>query len=102
MSGGDSEKGESRTFRSASALLPIPESVNTDPQRLREGELRHPKESPQQGDVIPPAELTLNDAFSNLMRDRTIEVALLEFRNFVTQRLIRSFSGSDSRFIFFH
>jgi hypothetical protein len=88
MSGGDPEKGESWTLRGASTLLPIPESVNTDPQRLREGELSQPKETPQQGDVIAPAELTLNDAFSNLMRDRTFEVALLEFRNLFDHLII--------------
>lgn len=88
MSGGDPEKGESWTFRRASALLPIPESVNTDPQRLRECKLRHPQELPQEGDVIPAAELTLNDAFSNLMRDRTFEVALVEFRNLVAHLII--------------
>jgi len=88
MSGGDPEKGESWAFRSASALLPIPESVNTDPQRLREYKLRHPQESSQQGDVMPPAELTLDDAFSNPVRDRTFEVALLEFRNLVVHLII--------------
>lgn len=88
MSRSDSEKGEGRSFRGTSTLFPIPKSVNTDPQRLRERELRHPKESSQQGDVIPPAELTLNDAFAHLVRDRTFEVALLEFRNLVAHLVI--------------
>jgi hypothetical protein len=100
MSGGDPEKGKSWAFRSASTLLPIPKSMNTDPQRLRERKLRHPKESPQQGDVIPAAELTLDDAFPNLMRDRTLEIAFIEFRNLVAHLIIpmqcRNRRASDS------
>ena len=100
MSGGDPEKGESWTLRGASTLLPIPKSVNADPQCLRECKLRHPQESPQLGDVIAPAELTLNDAISNSVRDRAFKVALLEFRNLVahliTPKYCRNRRASDS------
>ena len=100
MSGGNPEKGESWTFRSASALLPIPESVNTDSQCLRKCKLRHTQESPQEGDVIPAAELTLDDAFSNPVRDSAFEVALLELRNLVAHLIIpmycRNRRASDS------
>ena len=99
MPGGDPEKGESRTFRSASTLLPVPKSVNANSQGLRERDLRHPQESPQQSDVISSAELTLDDAFSHSVRDRMFKVALFELweivAHLITPMYCRNRRASD-------
>jgi hypothetical protein len=78
VSGDNPQQGKGRTFRATSALLPVPQSVDTDAERVRERLLSHPQEASQGDNIIASVKLATHDALAQLVRNCALEIFLCQ------------------------
>ena len=74
MARGDSKKAERRPFWPTPTLLPVPERVDADSHRLREGLLSQTDESTKGGYVLSALELPTHEPLAHSVWNRPGEV----------------------------
>jgi hypothetical protein len=83
MARSDPKQGQRRALRAASALLPVAQRVNADPECLRKPVLGQSDEVPEGNDVPSPGDAPAEHSLPLLPRDRPLEVLLGQIINVI-------------------